>query len=321
MDSRERQDVTQSQRRILEVLAKYGPSYHYDLFKNKKIASNKTVLDGLHRLAHLGLTERKSKFPQERHKVWGRGRNQMYYGLTFHGVLYCLNIDIFKEDEAAKVRLRNFAHVPVAFEPESSSISLGQEALGFLPESSRIELERVRCLLETNMKEELERLNRSINRIASEAQNNKRHVQLFSFVEENQSEKIYGALRRVNPTPGHYDSEYARYIFQKEFAECFNKVFAEILAGKQAPFDEMNNVLSDPYSLEVLQKALFPYYATIHEKLQKLEYKSGMEWLNCWKQCEQWFANLSKASPNELKHMMKQGPKSIADLKRSMNKL
>jgi hypothetical protein len=320
VSKKEKQNLTESQKKILKVLALDGPSWYYELYDGKKIASNKTVLYALHRLTSLGLTEKKKEYPQKDTRICSMGRKKTYYGLTFHGVLYCLNIDLFTEDEAAKVRLRNFAGVPLAVDP-NSSLSLDEEALAIMPKSSRLETERLMLLLRTHLKQEGERLNRAINNICSEARRNKKHVQIFSMIEEKCSRKIYGALRHVNPTPGHYDAEYARYVFQKEQGQCFHEIFSKMLAGNQEVFDDMVEVLKDRYSLEVLQKVLFPYYATMHQKLQHLEPKSGVEWLKVWKSSEEWFSQLAKTSPEHLKTVISAGPKRIGEFRQLMNKL
>jgi DNA-binding PadR family transcriptional regulator len=317
----EKQYLTESQKKILRVLALEGPSYYYELYSEKEIASNKTVLDALHRLTSLGLIEKKEEYPKKENEgPFFMGRKKTYYGLTFHGVLYCLNLDMFTEDQAAEVRLRNFAEVPLVIDP-TSSLFPSEEVLAFWPKSYRDEFERAMLNVKAHLEQEGKHLNRAINNICSEAQRNKKHVKIFSMIEEKCSRKIYGALRRVNPTPGHYDEEYARYIFQKEQAQCFHEVFSKMLSGDKEVFDDMIIVLNDINSQNVLQKVLFPYYVTMHQKLRSLESNSSAEWLKAWKSSEEWFSQLAKLDLPQLKAVMRAGPKRLGKFKARMNRL
>jgi hypothetical protein len=313
-----KQDITEKQKQILTVLALEGPACGYDLFKKKKIASNKTVYEARDHLISLGLIEIKREQPQEdtHESTYVMGRKKVYFGLTFHGVLYCLNVDLFEEKQAASVRLRNFAEIPVAVQ----TIPFGSLE-EWMPASMRGEIERLNALLEVHLKPIMESCNANLQRIVKKARENNRYVRLLSMIEERHGERIYRALRAVNPTPGHYIEDYAADIFQKEYNACLNAFFFQMLKSNSEVFDDMQKCLKDQYSVDVLQKVLCVQWASAYQKLLRLESNSPADLLKGWTYLAKVFSDLSKMESDAFRSMLKGAPQAFSQVKQIMNRL
>lgn len=309
----ETKNVTEREKQILKYFADHGPSWGYELYKKKKIASNKTVVRALQHLNTLGLTEKKGK--EENSDV--RGRKRDCHGLTFHGVLYGLNLDFFSSKEAADVRLRNFAEIPSPnLEPEREASRIAHVDTGFrqfvqlfIPQMDLTEVDRIRDLMKSQLEPEMASFQLNIQRVTWRARKKRGNVRLFSMVEKEFSERIYEKLRKVNPDIKYYDQGLAGLIFEKEHNECVFEFFGKFLASDESTTKKMAECWNDKYSVEVLQKGLFVFFARLFSLGKKpiesmIEFASEgaiSEFRASWEETQKQLDRFSKMTAGDLR--------------------
>jgi hypothetical protein len=229
-------------------------------------------------------------------------RRAMQSFLTFKGLLYALNMKAVFPKEAATVRLNSDPDVQLISDP----VAMPFHELGkapewiqeLIPHSMIVDLEKIRLQL----KPHLEALACRMEEIVSRARK-KGDVKMLSMIETKFSERIYTELlKRVNID--YYDKSYAEYVFRTEYQKCLLEFIYEVLKGDAEKIEEMAQCLSDPYSLEILQKALFPF-------LVKLAPNRKTSEILVW---------YTKLSAEELKKELRRFKQAIPKLKKEMRK-